>query len=99
MVISVRKVGVVEVEVVAIEVGVEKPEHAWVGDRGEGGAEGRVVGRSLSWLIDLLRLLLTLLQARGAEDGGGGRGGFHWWGGERGAGQVRKKIRWISWHL
>ena len=80
MIVSMRKIGVVEVEVVAIEVGVEKPEHAWVGDRGEGGAEGRVVGRSLSWLIDLLRLLLTLLQARGAEDGGGGRGGFHWWG-------------------
>ena len=90
MVISVRKVGVVEVEVVAIEVGVEKPEHAWVGDRGEGGAEGRVVGRGLSWLVHLLRLLLTLLQARGAEDGGGSGGRFHGWGGEGGGRQVGK---------
>ena len=89
MIVSVGKVGVVEAQVVAIKVRVEQPEHAWVGDRGEGAAQGRVLGR-LRWLVRLLGLLLALLQARGAEDGGGSGGRFHGWGGEGGGGQVGK---------
>ena len=89
MIVSVRKVGVVETEVVAIKVWIKQPEHAWVGDRGEGGAEGGVLGR-LTWLVHLLGLLLALLEARGAEDGGCGGGGLHGWGGECRGGQVGK---------
>ena len=44
MIVSVGKVGVVEAQVVAVKVWIEQPEHAWVGDRGEGGAEGGVLG-------------------------------------------------------
>ena len=90
MIVSVWKVGVVEAEVIAIEVWIEQPEHAWVGDRGEGGAEGGVLGVGLSWFVLLFHLLLALLEAGGAEDGGGGGGGLHGRGGERGGGQVGK---------
>ena len=87
MIVSVREVGMVEAEVVAIEVWIEQPEHAWVRDRGEGGAEGGVLGVvGLSWFV----LLLALLETGGAEDGGGGGGGLHGRGGEGGGGQVGK---------
>ena len=89
MIVSVWKVGVVEAQVVAIQVWVEQPQHAWVRDGREGGAEGGVLGRP-GWLVHLLGLLLALFQARGAEDGGGSGGRFHGWGGEGGGRQVGK---------
>ena len=48
MIVSVWKVGVVEAQVVAIQVWVEQPQHAWVRDGREGGAEGGVLGVRLS---------------------------------------------------
>ena len=99
MIVSLRKIWVIKVEMIAIKMGVEQSQHAWIGDGGEGRAEVGVL-RRLGGLVGLLHLLLGLLETRWAEDGrwGGGRR-LQWRRWERRGGQVGKKFCRVGRHL
>ena len=56
MIVSLRKIWVIKVEMIAIKMGVEQSQHAWIGDGGEGRAEVGIL-RSLGGLFGLLHLL------------------------------------------
>ena len=99
MIVSLRKIWVIKVEMIAIKMGVEQSQHAWIGDGGEGRAEVGIL-RRLGGLVGLLHLLLGLLKTWWAEDGrwGGGRR-LQWRRREGRGGQVGKKFCWVGRHL
>ena len=99
MIVSLRKIWVIKVEMIAIKMGVEQSQHAWIGDGGEGRAEVGIL-RGLGGLVGLLHFLLGLLKTRWAEDGrrGGGRR-LQWRRREGRGGQVGKKFCRVGRHL